>query len=797
MAPVGRLYPLLPLLLLLAALLVLALAYSTRPVVSIDMGTYFDSAYLHGFHAREVDAIGTGQTWPWPADRNEMTVPGGLSGDWMATVQAKPELPGRPVSGVKLMVNDYDVNTPRDSSHEFTAFLPANLVDAAELTLRLEGTPTGAPDPESGTIKQIVLQPARTYRWTSGESNMSLPGLGRGAWRLDLSLVTTHPNNQPLDARVLVNDAPLAALPDSGETRHISLLVPAHLMRQGDMNVTLRSNVYRDPRPLGVLLEGVQVSPLSRTAGQAVTLPPWGVLPASLTTVLALYACLLVLFGGVERMPGGVLAIRPSRHWLAALAVLAVLAVGAWALAAHRFPTTFMLPKLAGLALWSLLLLLLLRPLLRWAFGEDGTHRLTPGSWSLVDALLLIFFVGYWLKAGGMLYPYFIGIDVHWHMERVRWILEGQLPLLYGTDSPLNESTMPVAEWGEERPVIPYSPYFHMFATVFALLPWPLEFSANMFSALVDSSRVLIVALLARKAGLSIRGMLLAALLLAVLPVNFLLLSWGNTPTTFGLWWAFVATAFMVIAWPRLHQRGPFAVLTLLLLAALLIYTVAGVFTGLFLVCFTLALWLAARRRKADTIDQTDRPLLAGLRPLWLATALALVVSLLVYYGQYIPPIIERTLPYFAQALTQGREETGRISDTIPQYLLRHARLSYYGLVLPLVLTAVYLVWEWVARFRHARQETSPPAGRVLLWAVVAGWTAVLLLFVPVAYKISMVDKHFFVALPLLVIASAAVLDRLWRHGWPVWVAVMLYYLYLGASAIDLWLNRIDVVRQG
>ncbi len=50
-------------------------------------------------------------------------------------------------------------------------------------------------------------------------------------------------------------------------------------------------------------------------------------------------------------------------------------------------------------------------------------------------------------------------------MDRVRWILQGQLPTLYGVNSPLNESTMPTAEWGANRPVIPYSPWYHIFAT--------------------------------------------------------------------------------------------------------------------------------------------------------------------------------------------------------------------------------------------------------------------------------------------------------------------------------------------
>jgi hypothetical protein len=783
-------YPWPPLLLALLTLLALALAYSVRPAVRVELGDYYDSAYLQNFHAREVVASGAAQQWDWPGDSNQITLPGGRAGDWIANVRAHEHLPGRPVSGVALRVNGEPVNIPNDYSHEFRAIIPAELAAADQLVLQVYGTPMGAPDPEVGTIAEVELAPARTYRWTRGESSILLPGLGRGTWRLDLSTIVTHPDGQPVNAQVFVNDTLLATLPEHNSLRRLSLLVPADMMRGGDMHISLRSNVYEDPRPLGIAIAGFGVSP---AGGESNLLPPWKTALYSLVSVLGLYACLAVLAG----MPTPQMPHRrhPLRLWLAALLPLAAALLLAWALANHRFPTSFMLPGLAGLALWSLLLLLVLRPLLRWAAGGGG-QGMVAGRLLFVDALLLVFFIGYWIKAAGMLYPYFIGIDIHWHMERVRWILGGQLPLLYGTDSPLNESTMPVAEWGENRPVIPYSPYFHMFATLFAALPWPLEFSANMFSALLDSSRMLLIGLLAVRVGLSQRAALLAALLYTVLPINFLLLSWGNIPTTFGLWWVLGATVFALACWPRLHKRGMFLVLALLLLASLLFYTVAGAFMGLFLLCFTLALWLAAQR------SSTGKALLPGLRPLWLATAAALGVSLLIYYGQYIPPIIEQTIPYFVEALVgEGHEDAGRVSDTLSAYLLRHGRLAHYGLVVPLLLTAVYLVWAWVARFRltpPTSSATDAPAqpGGVLLWAMVAGWVAVMLVFVPLGYRISMVDKHFLAAIPAMMLASAIVLDRLWRFGWPVWVFTLLWYGYLGAAAVQLWLTRIAIVQQ-
>lgn len=800
-------------LLLLLVLLALVVAYARRPMLAVDVGDYYDRAYLRDFHAREVDTVGAGAAWQWPAESRAITLPGGLAGDWLATVQAPPDLPGRPMSMVALAVNGQPVRIPRDSSHTFTAFIPAELAAAERLTLRLRPALSGGRQPDPGIAARVVLQPARTYRWTQGTSTIALPGLGRGAWIVALDLVTAHPDGHALDAHVLANGALLATLPDSPTLRRVRLLVPGALLDQGggSLDLTLQAQTFADPRPLGMLVSALAVAPASPTtaSGQQATWPPWGVLLASLVIVAGAYSGLALLLGTI-------FPTRPSQPgepaaapWLAGAGALALLLLGLWALTAHRFSASQMLPGLAGLTLWSLVLLVLLRPLMRRVFAQPDEPGSTATVERLIAGLLLIFFAGYWLKAGGMLYPYFVGIDVSWHMDRVRWILSGQLPLLYGVESPLNESTMPLAEWGPERPVIPYSPYFHIFATSFGLLPWPLEFSANMFSALVDCSRVLLVGLVAWRVGLGARAALLAAGLLALLPVNFLLHSWGNIPTTFGLWWAFAATVGIILAWPLLvsaahrRRRLVLAGLVLLLLGALLIYTVAGVFVGLFLICFTLALWGAAWR------SGNGRWLLAGLRPLWLAVGVALGLALLLYYGQYVLPIIERTLPYFVAALSQSREATGRVGDTWGAYLLRHGRLADYGLVIPLLLTSVYLVWEWLRRFgvpdqpAQAGPDAQPDqtdqanhAGAMVLWAAVAGWLAVLILFVPAGYKISLVDKHFFVAIPLLVLASAVVLDRLWAWG-GLRFAVLLLYFAQGAAAVALWLARIVGVQQG
>lgn len=801
---------------LLVTVLALVAVYAVRPTFAVDLGDYYDSVYLDGFHDREVDAANEGETWEWSPDEQHVTVPGKRNGVWIATLHVADTQPDGTLKGLAMSANEQRLNIPRQGARFMVGVIPPDVAAADDLVLRVEPGLREGPTPPAGLVGSVTLAPARTYRWSTDESHVRLPGIGRGAWRLDMKTVTAHPDGSPVNASIHVNDTPLVTLPDTPALRRISILLPASAMQSGDLNLTMQAETFADPRPLGLFVSNIGVAPVGTSAWTIETvLPPWRTLLYSLVIVACFYACLSLLAADIfDTYPSTTHINRKERkdqteelrrYGLPLLATLALIATGTWALLAHRLPTTPMLPGLALLALWSVLLLVLLRPLLRRVLApganEDAPATNTPfATTRFAGIVLLIFFAGYWIKCTGMLYPYFIGIDVHWHMERVRWILNGDLPLLYGTNSPLNESTMPLAEWGENKPVIPYSPYYHMFAASFVIFPWSLEMSASMVSALFDSLHVLLIAWLAYRGGLSRRAAILATLLYTLLPVKFLLHSWGNVPTTAGLWWAFATTAWIVVGWNRLRRPAAFIVLTGLLLAALLFYTVAGVFTGLFLVCFTLLIILLARARPAAA--SAASALLAGIRPLWIAIVLAGALVLLVYYGQYIGPIIERTIPYFSQSLTSSAEEMGKAGDTLSGYITRHVRMWDYGLALPLILTFYWIVQEGRKLWRGEKQsETlSPTAPTIppttLLWAAISGWMLVTGIFIVAAFKVSMVDKHFFVSIPLMVIATAAVLDLWWERSRAVPPAILLWYVYLGISAINLWIMRIVTVKQ-
>lgn len=597
--------------------------------------------------------------------------------------------------------------------------------------------------------------------WSKPEAAVSILGLGRGWYETTLVLNGQRPEGPPATV-TLGADGTATTVQLAAQPRRYTLLVPA---ATGDFKLGLQSQGFVPPvvagrsvdeRQLGVILNHLAITPLTTTP-----LPPQ-------STWWALLGTLLVAYGAM-RLSG----VVPRWAVVLPLLILIVLAVS---LRLERPALGLLLPRLFGGALVGLVAVGLIRllwpPILRLG-------RLEAPPW-LLPSLLAIFLVGYAIKMSGVLHPYTVTIDVPWHMQRTREILSGRLPQLYQPGA-FSRSVMPLQEWGENPPLIPYSPFFHMFATVFALFPWKLETSANIFSVLVDTSRPFLIAALALRFGFRARAALLAALLYAITPFPFLLHSWGNIPTTFGMWWTLVATTVIALGYDRLREPKVFGLLLLVLLATLLFYTVMAVFMGVFVCLLVLGLLLwgkGGERRSARLIAAA----LVG----------ASVLSLVIYYGQYIPPMIRQTLPYITNTVVSGQQTAGQ--DVITpwgEYLSNfraftgynllglwfgHEQRVLYGIQLPLLLGLPGL---WLLR-----------RNRVAL-LIMGAWVAVGVLFFMLGTRVSMVDKHTFYLAPALMITTGAVLDRVWQR-WR-WSSVFITLAYSATfwAAMQLWLLRL------
>jgi hypothetical protein len=170
-----------------------------------------------------------------------------------------------------------------------------------------------------------------------------------------------------------------------------------------------------------------------------------------------------------------------------------------------------------------------------------------------------------------------------------------------------------------------------------------------------------------------------------------------------------------------------------------------------------------------------------------LATGVALLLSTAIYYGQYIPGMIERTVPYVLSLATRGPESVGVERDTsFVQYMAgfwRHLRYDmrpdgflFYGILIPLIFC--------LPGFVALRK-------RRLMWAVLAAWYTVALLFMVAGYRVSMVDKQIFYIVPALCLCWAVYADRYWRRGRWGKVLIVAVYAFTLATAIDLWVIRI------
>lgn len=635
---------------------------------------------------------------------------------------------------------------------EFGVIVPPT-VALAGATIRIMTLPDDKATPPTLTITGIQVSNAIVYRWSKAESTVNVYGSGGGWWELNGRILMQHPDKKPFHAILAVGKVPLVTLPpEPSGFRQYHLLVPPRAIQNGDLTLSIKSGTWggnnQDSRVLGVAVADVAVKPLASDW--------WNLAPSLrlasliLLAVIAALTAILLDFSGI-----GV-----------GIAVATGLGVG---MCLDHTYLAMWYPQLAILMGLSLIIIPLTNRVLAWCAGD---YPLSPQVRNLLIGLMILTM---WVKGGGILFPIMRPIDISWHMDKVREMLAtGDIAKFYQPGG-FSESVMPITEWGANRPMIPYSPFYHLSAMAFAIFPWELEKTATILNTFCDASRIILIALIARHSGLSNRVALLAGLLYAVTPATFLLHAWGNAPTTVGLWWTLVSTVAMMVIGRSINNRRLFALLLLINTITMLIYTVTAVFHVLFITLLAGFLWIIP-----------SHPLKSTIRPVLLATYSGLAIATLIYYGQYIPQIIARTIPYFLQISVNSPATVGVERPPLSVYLynfipaLRYDFVwnpyLYHGLFIPIILTIPGFI------LLYKRQT---------LWAYMSAWFVVAMAFMMVGYRISMVDKQIFYILPIIMICWGVIADRLWRRGWSGQLMVTIITLYTLISALYLWVVRI------
>ena len=145
-----------------------------------------------------------------------------------------------------------------------------------------------------------------TYRWTRGQSEIVVPGLGNAPWVVTLRLASGRPAAVPaVPLTVTINGQPFAWQAEPGYSEH-SFVVQRAGLSGGDLTVVLHSPTFRpanDRRDLGVAVDWLRVAPPG--GGFVLVLPPLGLTGTLLVGWLLVYA----LVYSVARGVGAALAV--------------------------------------------------------------------------------------------------------------------------------------------------------------------------------------------------------------------------------------------------------------------------------------------------------------------------------------------------------------------------------------------------------------------------------------------------------------------------------------------------------
>lgn len=576
-----------------------------------------------------------------------------------------------------------------------------------------------------------------SYRWTDGDATLTL----RGPATRDPAIVAVELGWLPPEAEVprrvyaSLDAAPWAQGAVPNEPRQYQVLLPPEALSDGELQLNLRTDsntVGGDPRRVGLRVDAVEL----RWPGERWPLAA----PAALLAQAGLAGAWLVA-ARRARVPRG-WAVAGAAALVAALALTAALqpAVAApWLL------------QLAGAGVAT-------AGIVWW--GSSALPRVDPqASDRFVRALLLITLAALAIRLVGVLYPTFIAHDFLVNSGRLRKVQLGDLTLF---DRPSEFS----------RNVAVVSPIVFLMAAPLSLVG-DRELALQGLYAVLDGTTPLLVGLLARRLGLGPRASLLAAGLIALLPMHLTALYWGFVKQIVGQWLTLLLLLVAASPAPRRPAgwvaAGTLAAVTLLIHPGGLL--LAGVCLGLWV------LWgggLALREERADGMALGEA-LLRGARLApwrgWFLTLAATVVAILaIQYADAIRLMIGGLLDG-STAPDAANQQTDQAARLLQIWIGLNASFD----PLPLALVAAGLA---------ALLYRSAGAPRLLA----AAWAISAALFLAVDIVTGQQVRYGYFIAPLACCGVAALIEpvlgrRLGRAA--AWALVALVML-AGAS---LWLD--------
>ncbi|MCL5256402.1 MAG: hypothetical protein M1319_01220 [Chloroflexi bacterium] len=614
--------------------------------------------------------------------------------------------------------------------------------------------------PYVADFNAVESSPEMNFRWSKASSTISFPGIGQDDYEVTIKLVGYRPSPPPPKVEFFANGHSLGIKQTSGVPETITLRVPRAYVASGDLDLLLKSDTFRpegDARDLGVSVDQITVQPV----GNGIVLPSTGqVIP--LLVIILVGALLALRLGGSRRV-----ALFVAILLGLAFAILIVFARLWLSVFTDQLLVTFIAAYMV-LAITSLIVEL-------W-YKRSGV-LLAAGA---RNALLSVFAILFVVRLGGQLYPQNFVMDAVFHVHRLEQVLSGSIYF-----------TIVSGEWGGHSTF--YLPTAYLLMAPLTLIVQDKLFLVKLFTVWMDTSGLFLMFFVVFKVTKDARAAFLSALVYVIMPLSFLVFSWGVTTNLFGQWLALAVLALLATCFDRLHRPAKFILLVFTLLLAFLSHPGVVLLLAVSLVVFVVLNVLVNRRTRLEK----------GTVALVAAGVLAAAIAFGGYYSHFVG-----TMTGEAEAMAQERQQTAAEQD--------HSRVFYVGgsvsdRSLDLRPTQVYSIRDLVVQgikglYHEARAyfELWPLFGLLFggllvftayktsrLGLLMSAWVISAVAFAGVGFLTGLYVRYMLFLLPVAAIGSGIFLARIFPKQWAGQAIALMMVAYILWSGASLWYERV------
>jgi hypothetical protein len=628
--------------------------------------------------------------------------------------------------------------------------------------------------------RQTAADGGARYRWSRGAGRIVFPGIGRGAVHLDL--VMSSALNPSRTVRVLANGGTVGQAELTPAFAPYGIDVPASLMRSGSLTVTLDAQPYTPPgeqRTLGIAVAEITVRPV----GAGLALPPARI--AFSLWVGALCVALALWIAGLSGL-GALLG--------------AMLVAGA--MACSLIGDRLFLTTDAGGVVRAGALMVAATAGIRFAFAPLCRRLGLATTARDVRWLAVIAGATLALRFAGVLDPSIVIVDLKFHLHRLADVADRHTLLL-----PIQS-----AEFGG-RTVL-YAPTPYLFMLPFSWLIRDRTLLLFLFSLGVDLARFCVLWLVARRVTRDLLTANLVVLTMALMPVGWIVYSWGIFANIFAEGMLTLLFALLVLSYDKLagsHRWRWCAIFAAVIYLTLLAHIGVFVLTALIVAFYLLGrlLLLVVRRHHSDTDYRRERRAVSLFA---LAGLLAALVAFALFYrfpahdliaGRHVAAIDQeatatQTAPQARRYRTGGATPDDRIG-------LPAISTSHLGVAL------AREVWEQSFAFYRIWPVLACVAGGVALWRMVrtedsglrterlaptsvltlSVWMAVAAIMLVVGIVARLYVRYPLFALPAVSLGSGVALAWLVRRAWWGRYAAALLLAFSALTTLLMWYDRI------